>query len=374
MAKGDHTRVQQQVNQQGSTEQNSQNALQNMLYGQNLGFQNNYNTGTGTDFGTYNNVNNNYGGLFNALSSGQIGVGQGTAFQQPQQQQQQGGQNPFSNYQGNPTDPSAVAQYVQYLSQQPGADPTLASDPNYWIGKITDTGGLTSGNVGYWNNRSMAGAGNSGGGGGGGLNSALPGALEGFSQFSQTGGYSPQDLQSIRDQAVAANQGAYKTAQSNLNQNRELQQFSPNYAAASTNLARNMGYTNSNALTSANSAIAQMVQSGKLAGLQGMTGVGGLNNQAQGMNLNAMLGALGGNTSLYGAAPGMGATYGNQLLGSSNQMLGAQGTQNQIGGQLINGQLGESSVPGDFQQGLNNTLGGMNAVGGFLSPFLSFGS
>lgn len=65
----------------------------------------------------------------------------------------------WQSYSGDPHDPKAIAAYVQWLSQQPGADPSLASDPNYWIGKIS-TDGLTSGNVGYWNTRSMAGAGN----------------------------------------------------------------------------------------------------------------------------------------------------------------------------------------------------------------------
>src|SRR5215471_11559 len=60
----------------------------------------------------------------------------------------------------NPTDPAVVGNYVKWLSQQPGADQTLASDPNYWIGQITKNGGgVTPDNVGYWNNRSKAGAG-----------------------------------------------------------------------------------------------------------------------------------------------------------------------------------------------------------------------
>jgi len=77
----------------------------------------------------------------------------------------------------NPTDPAYVAKFVQYLASQPGADPTLASDPNYWIGKITETGGVTSSvagkapgegdNIGYWTGRSKQGAGDTGGGGGG---------------------------------------------------------------------------------------------------------------------------------------------------------------------------------------------------------------
>lgn len=76
-----------------------------------------------------------------------------------------------------------VASYVKWLSQQPGADPTLASDPNYWIGKINETGGLTQDNIGYWNNRSKAGAGNVGGAPGGG---GLP---AGYSVPGQTGPY-----------------------------------------------------------------------------------------------------------------------------------------------------------------------------------------
>lgn len=311
-------------------------------------------------------MNQGYGNFLNGLETGQIGVGIGSTL--PQQQNGSGFQLPPGT---NPTDPQAEAAYVQYLSQQPGADPTLATDPNYWIGKINETGGLTQGNIGYWNNRSLAGAGDSGGGGG--LNGALGGALSGYSDFAKTGGLSPQDQQALRDQSEAAVRGVYGTAQSNLNQNRELQQFSPNYAAATAKMARDMGYGVSQADIGTNAAIAQMIQQGKLSGLAGMTGVGGINNQAQAANLQAELGALGGNTSLYGTAPGMGATYGNQLLGSGNSLLGSQQTQNQIGGQLIKGQLGESNVPGDFQQGMGNVMSFLGPVSGFLSPF-GFGS
>lgn len=392
MAKGDHSRVAQQITQQGNTEQNSQNALQNMLYGQNLGFQNNYNTGAATDMGTYGGLNQNYGGLFNALSTGQIGVGQGTSFQQPQQSpqgQQQGassspqfnnmggGWSQFAGQQGTPQ--NALAQALgQGLSGQSAVDAANKSlglqPPNSISANPDGSYGLPGGFYAAPNAQNggqldliQRSGGSSGGGNN--LNGALGGALSGYSNFAQTGGYTPQALQSIRDQAVAANQAAYKTAQSNLNQNREIQQFSPNYAAATTNLARNMGYTNSNAMNQANSNIAQMVNQGQLAGLSGMTGVGALNNQAQGMNLQAMLGALGGNTSLYGATPGMGSTYGNQLLGSSNQMLGSQSTQNQLSQGLMNAQLGESSVPGDTAATMQNISSILGPVSGFLSPF-----
>jgi hypothetical protein len=91
----------------------------------------------------------------------------------------------WAGYQGNPQDPQALAAYVQFLSQQPGADPSLASDPNYWIQKISETGGVSSqtakgeNNTGYWMGRSKAGAGNGGG--------ASPGGANGFQ-------YAPSDF------------------------------------------------------------------------------------------------------------------------------------------------------------------------------------
>ncbi len=37
----------------------------------------------------------------------------------------------------NTSDPASVAAYVAYYAKQPGANPSLANDPNYWIGKIS---------------------------------------------------------------------------------------------------------------------------------------------------------------------------------------------------------------------------------------------
>jgi hypothetical protein len=38
---------------------------------------------------------------------------------------------------GNLSDPAYAAKLVAYYGAQPGADPSLTNDPNYWIGKIT---------------------------------------------------------------------------------------------------------------------------------------------------------------------------------------------------------------------------------------------
>ncbi len=37
----------------------------------------------------------------------------------------------------NRSDPASVAAYVSYYANQPGANPSLKNDPNYWIGKIS---------------------------------------------------------------------------------------------------------------------------------------------------------------------------------------------------------------------------------------------
>ncbi len=83
-----------------------------------------------------------------------------------------------------PTDPmndQFILYQISQLANQPGADPTLRSDPNYWLGKIKDTGGWVNGgeghdNIGYWTARSKQGAGGGGGaqGGFGSLNFQAP--------------------------------------------------------------------------------------------------------------------------------------------------------------------------------------------------------
>lgn len=51
---------------------------------------------------------------------------------------------------GNVTDPNVLLQYIKNWSTQGQADPSLANDPNYWVKRITETGGLSSANLDYW--------------------------------------------------------------------------------------------------------------------------------------------------------------------------------------------------------------------------------
>lgn len=346
MAKGDHSRMQDQINNQGTTMQNSQNALMNTIYGQNVGFQNNYNTGVGMDLGSYNNIMGQYNDFYSQAMNGGVGTGGGGG----------GG-----------------------MGSGAGNEYGLYSD-------------LANNGAGYsWDPMFYGAMGN---------------AISGFQNFADTGGFSKQDIQDLRARAISPTRAVYANAQNNLNQNRQLQQFSPNYAAATAKMARDLSYGISDANVDANASIAQMVQQGKLAGLQGLTAAGssgqGLSNQLDQINLSGKLaglsgmtgidqfnaaqrsasnyqnaalalGALNGMTNLYGTTPALANTFGNQLLQSSNQLLQGQGYQNQIGNILINGQAAESGVPGNFSQAMGGLGSVMSIAGPLVGSYLNGG-
>src|SRR5437773_5397071 len=66
----------------------------------------------------------------------------------------------------------------------------------------------------------QAASGGGGGGGGGGFN---PQAAAGFSEFSKTGGFSPEDLANIRARALSPVRAVYSNAQREVNRQRSLQ-------------------------------------------------------------------------------------------------------------------------------------------------------
>lgn len=54
---------------------------------------------------------------------------------------------------GRSFDPTVILAFLAYWSTQPGVDPSVGSDPNYWLGRITQTGGLGDDNQQYWIDR-----------------------------------------------------------------------------------------------------------------------------------------------------------------------------------------------------------------------------
>jgi hypothetical protein len=149
--------------------------------------------------------------------------------------------------------------------------------------------------------------------------STLTGAVGQAQDFSQTGGFSPQDVSDLRARAISPIRSIYMNAQNDINRQRNLQGgYSPNYTAATAQMARDLSSTISDQTTNANAQLAQMVQQGKLAGLgQLLAGSGNLASTTGSLasgDLSRALQGTGQLTSLFGTSPGMLSTLGNQTL------------------------------------------------------------
>lgn len=103
--------------------------------------------------------------------------------------------------------------------------------------------------------------------------SGAPISFGGFQDFAKSGGFSAADLANIRARAVSPVRAVYQNAQQNVNRQRSLQGgYSPGFGVLQARMAREQGQGISDAATNAEAGIAEMVQKGKLAGLQGMAG------------------------------------------------------------------------------------------------------
>lgn len=115
-----------------------------------------------------------------------------------------------------------------------------------------------------------------GGGGGGSFYGPYDEVLSGYRNFAQTGGFSPQDLASIRARSISPIRATYANAEREVNRQRALQGgYSPGFGVLKARMAREQGQAGAEATTSAEANIAEMVQQGKLAGLGGMAGLVG---------------------------------------------------------------------------------------------------
>src|SRR5215204_1026796 len=168
-----------------------------------------------------------------------------------------------------------------------------------------------------------------GGGGGGGMGGAAGQAFDEhgnimrrYEKFADTGGYSEQDKANIRQRAVAPIRSMYERGTQELDRQKALQGgYSPGHATALTRMNRNMGQGMSDATGNAEANISQMVHAGKLAGMGGMA-------------------------SQYGNTPGLANMFGNQQLQSQQNMLGAAGTQVQLGNSMMQNQMKQGEMRG----------------------------
>jgi hypothetical protein len=218
----------------------------------------------------------------------------------------------------------------------------------------------------------------------------------GFEEFSQTGGYSKDDIANMRSRGVSPIRAAYSNAEREVGRQRSLQGgYSPNATATLAKMAREQSQGAADAMQNINAGLAEAVNKGRLSGLTGMSGIEGqrldaqlkagmfnaeAQARAQAQNIGAaesaagragaasaqsaenQMAALRGMTSLYGTTPGMSNMFGNQLLQGVEQGgrfgLGVMGAQNQAG-----------QMPGQWEQNVGR-LGDISQMANMAYPWI----
>ncbi|MGI0022742.1 MAG: hypothetical protein ACRD9Q_07770 [Nitrososphaeraceae archaeon] len=170
--------------------------------------------------------------------------------------------------------------------------------------------------------------------------------------FTKTGGYSDSDIGSIRSRAVSPIKSIYSAASRNVDRAKNLAGgYSPNAGAVQSKLARESSGMMSKSLNDVNANIAQMVQSGKLAGATSLAPLEArenelrnqinqnnantanqfsmfnaqqpfrqaeFNNQVDDNSFDNILKTIQGQQSTYGTTPALANTFGNQVLNAAN--------------------------------------------------------
>jgi len=179
----------------------------------------------------------------------------------------------------------------------------------------------------------------------------VSGSLANLSDLATSGGYSAGDIADIRSRGISPIRSVYANAQQNIDRSKSLQGgYSPNYTAATAKLTRGLSDAVSRGNQDINAGIAQNVASNRIAVAPmyssaaqsenaARTGVdlrnsdainrsdeGNANRalEAQRMQQSNELGAIQGQTSLYGTTPALTHTFGNQVVQASQLGQGQQ--------------------------------------------------
>ena len=199
------------------------------------------------------------------------------------------------------------------------------------------------------------------------------GAYGGYQNFADTGGYSGQDVQDLRQRAIDPLRGVYERAQSELSRNRALQGgYSPNFAAASTKMNRDLGHQVADTNVNVNASLADAIRQGKLAGLSGMTDIDKARMQESIANRGADISTMGAMNQLYSATPGQTNMYGNFVNDSNKDLQNTQNMSNDLYGRYLSGLNNMAQTPGDFQSVLGNIGGVTNLFGNIMKMFPQF--
>ncbi len=188
-------------------------------------------------------------------------------------------------------------------------------------------------------------------------------AYGGLREFSQTGGYSPTDIQEMRARGISPIRAAYGNTMQNLDRARALggNNGSPNYIAAASRAQRELPGQLADATTNVNAQLADAIRQGRMFGIGNMGQLSsaeagrmlqadianqGADLQAQGMGEQSLqnlrgsqLASMGGQASMYGTTPGMASTFGNQALQAYQTRAQMEQARNNYGLGLLNTQI-----------------------------------
>lgn len=231
----------------------------------------------------------------------------------------------------NPVDKLVLDQFQAGVNEgltDPGSQPT-AANMQYWQSEINNTGGATSGNLSYWNNRMTSGQGSGGSSGGasgssGGASGSSTGSGFSFDPNSLASNPTLQFITQQGDNAITANKAAMGTVQGTGTQKDLINyaqsaaaQFEPiAYQQANQTFQTNFGDLNTLAapgLPATNSAAnyntgAAASTAGGIVG-SGNAWSNGVNNTANTLQNAALYQQFnpnpGSNTSAYGGGPNM---------------------------------------------------------------------
>lgn len=238
----------------------------------------------------------------------------------------------------------------------------------------------------------------------------LGSAMKGYQEFANTGGFDDAAQHDIRARGISPIRAAYANTQMQLDRAKSLGGGggANNYIAATSRAQRDLPQQLADAEQNVNADLAGKIQSGRLAGLGGLSETSladtqfgqqaqlanqsaimqsrmanqdvslraALANQSAGMQSRSnKLGAMSGMTNLYGTSPGMAGTFGNQVLGAANNQMNAQQMSGDVSRQKIQGGLNIQQLPSKWSNlGKIGKIAGAAAAtyftGGAASPLL----
>lgn len=187
-------------------------------------------------------------------------------------------------------------------------------------------------------------------------------ALRNLASLSRTGGYSEGDKADLRSRGISPIRSIYANAQQNLSRNRALGGgYSPNYAASSAKMARELSQGISDITTNVDAGIAQNVAQGRLsaapqyAHYANMQDTNKLNSlgalqSLYGMKNQSTLGALSGMQGMYGTTPAGPAMFGQHMFQNRQLDQNQEQINNNASNSLMN-YYSQFKRPGAFRLG-----------------------